>query len=281
MLPDKRETNMFYKLSDVLAYYQTYCLTGKHKYQSRLAHLRYFDVYALSEIKRVHIRQYALTRSESVKYATVNRELSFARAAINAVNRDYELTINNPFANIKFTEADFMPVYLSPDDVNKLLEAALVYDNQPLHDFIQLLVMTGCRPIELLTLTWDNVYLDKRQFIVRNHFSKSKRTMYKYLNDTALQVLTDMPRLGDYVFTNRRTGKPYESFGKSFARCKKRAGVNCRLYDLRHTYASWLVQGGVPIYTVKGLLGHRDIASTERYAHLDYSNYLNALSKIG
>ena len=272
---------MFYKLSDVLAYYQTYCLTGKHKYESRAKNLLYFDTYVLTDIKKVHVRQYAKLRSTRVKYATINREISFARAAFNAVNRDYECDLKNPFANIKFVESDVIPRYLTLDEVNRLLVAALDFDNQNLHDFIKLLVYTGCRPIELTTLTWDNVYLDKRQFVVRNHYSKSKKTLYKYLNDTALAVLSGRSASVGYVFTNSKTGKPYTEFKKSFARCKERAGVNCTLYDLRHTYASWLVQNGVPIYTVKDLLGHGDISSTQRYAHLDYASYLQALATIG
>lgn len=52
------------------------------------------------------------------------------------------------------------------------------------------------------------------------------------------------------------------------------------MYDLRHTYASWLVQKGVGIYTVKDLLGHGDIESTMRYAHLDYAQYVDAVSLI-
>ena len=144
-----------------------------------------------------------------------------------------------------------------------------------------LLVYTGARPIELLTLTWDNVYLDNRFYVVRNQWSKNKRTMYKYLNDTAFDILANREHIGEFVFTNPKTKERYFDFKNQFKTCKKLAGVNCRMYDLRHTYASWLVQRGVTIYTVKDLLGHRDISSTERYAHLDYSNYLDALSKIG
>ena len=61
---------------------------------------------------------------------------------------------------------------------------------------------------------------------------------------------------------------------------KKRAGVDCTMYDLRHTYASWLVQTGVGIYTVKDLLGHGDIDSTMRYAHLDYAHLVSAVDLI-
>lgn len=273
---------MFNKLSDVISYYQEYILTGD-TYQYRANNLRYFDRYALKDIKRVHIRQYAKQRRLDVKYATINREISYARAAINSVNHDYEITLSNPFTSIKFTEEDHIPNYLTLDQYNRLLDAAQKSGNHNLHDFIRLLAMTGCRPKELLTLTWDNVHLDKKQFIVRNYFSKSKRTMYKYLNQTAFDVLKNKSdkKTGSHVFMNPKTGKPYTTFTKSFTRCKTKAGIKCTLYDLRHTYASWLVQGGVTIYTVKDLLGHEDIESTQRYAHLDYATLLNAVDKIG
>lgn len=273
---------MFNKLSEVISYYQRFILTG-HIYQYRADNLLYFDRYDLKDIKRLHIRQYAKQRRLSVKYATINREIAFARAAINATTLDYEIPLNNPFKSIKFTEEDHIPNYLTIDQYNHLLSTALQTGNNNLHDFLVLLTMTGCRPKELLTLTWDNVYLDKKQFVVRNYFSKSKRTMYKYLNQTAYDVLKNKSetRIGTHVFTNPATGKAYTTFTKTFTRCKKRAGIDCTLYDLRHTYASWLVQSGVTIYTVKDLLGHEDIESTQRYAHLDYATLLNAVDKIG
>lgn len=270
----------FEKLSDCIAYYQQFHLS-KHKYHNRASHLRYFDVYSLSDIKKVHIRQYQQKRLETVKNATINREISFAKASINAVNRDFELNMKNPFSDIKFTEDDTIPNFLGFSDVEKLLDSAKRVNDTHLYDYLALLVYTGARPIELLTLTWDNVYLDKRFYIVRNQWSKNKRTMYKYLNDTALEILANRKHLGEYVFTNPKTGDRYYDFKNQFKTCKKLAGVNCRMYDLRHTYASWLVQKGVTIYTVKELLGHRDISSTERYAHLDYSTYCEALAKIG
>ena len=104
--------------------------------------------------------------------------------------------------------------------------------------------------------------------------------MYKYLNQTAFDVLLNIKNQGAFVFTNPNTGKGYTTFTKTFARCKKRAGVDCTMYDLRHTYASWLVQNGVGIYTVKDLLGHGDIDSTMRYAHLDYSHLVSAVDLI-
>lgn len=270
---------MFNKLSDVIQYYQDYHLT-KHKYQYRADNLRFFDVYDLSQIRRKHIKEYAQLRRLVVSNATINRECSFARAAINRAIYDYEIELNNPFNKVKFIEDDYIANYLSREQYNRLLKSALETNNQTLHDFMVLLTMTGCRPIELMTLKWSNVHLDKRQFVVRNYYSKSKRTMYKYLNQTAFDVLKNKTKDGEYVFTNVQTGDKYTTMTKTFARCKKRAGVNCTMYDLRHTYASWLIQKGVGIYTIKDLMGHGDIESTQRYAHLDYAQYVDAVSLI-
>ena len=270
---------MFSKLSECIEYYQEFHLT-KHKYEYRAHNLRFFDDYNLRDLRKRHIKEYAAFRRLTVSNATINRESSFARAAINRAAEDHEIVLNNPFDKFKLVESDYIPNYLSRADYDKLLIAALDYGNRNLYDFIVLLTMTGCRPIEILTLEWCNVHLDKRQFIVRNYYSKSKRTMYKYLNDTAMAVLSSRAIEGDFVFTNTRTGGRYTTMTKTFARCKKRAGVNCTMYDLRHTYASWLIQKGVGIYTIKDLLGHGDIESTQRYAHLDYDQYVDAVSLI-
>lgn len=196
----------------------------------------------MSDLRKRHIKEYAIYRRLTVSNSTINRECSFARAAINIVNDDYEIKISNPFEKVKFVEDDYIPNYLTRLEYDRLLKSALETGHQALHDFIVLLTMTGCRPIELLTLEWSNVHLDKRQFIVRNHYSKSKKTMYKYLNQTAFDLLVNKRRDGGYVFTSPITGDRYTTFTKSFQRCKQRAGVTCTMYDLRHTYASWLVQ---------------------------------------
>ena len=272
----------FEKLSDIIHYYQTYHLT-KHKYAYRQNVLVYFDQYPLSKLKRADVKKWALNRQSQVSNATINREISLVRSAINRVAIDFEITLNNPFANIKYLEDDIIPNYLTYNEYQALLESALAFDNQDLHDFIVLLVMTGCRQSEILTLKWENVHLEKRHFIVRNTLSKSKRTMYKYLNDSAYYVFVKrlQNKMGDYIFTNPKTGDNIKSFNKGWQLCKKRTNINCRMHDLRHTYASWLVQKGVPIYTVKELLGHGDIASTQRYAHLDYATKIEALNLIG
>ena len=137
--------------------------------------LKYFDSFPLDQLRRFHVKQYFALRSAVVSNATINREVSFARAAINRVNSDFELKLSNPFNDVKFVEQDYIPSYLKQEDYQKLLQSAKELNYHDLHDYIVLLAMTGCRPQEVRTLEWDNVHFDKKQFIVRNCWSKSKR----------------------------------------------------------------------------------------------------------
>jgi site-specific recombinase XerD len=72
------------------------------------------------------------------------------------------------------------------------------------------------------------------------------------------------------------------SVKKGFAGACKRAGISDYVpHDLRHTFASWLVQKGVSLYEVRDILGHSSIKLTERYAHLAPENLVGAISKLG
>lgn len=126
---------MFSKLSEVIAYYQDYHLT-KNKYQYRADNLRFFDAYNLRDLKKKDVKEYAQLRRSKVSNATINREVSFARAAINRVIEDYDIKLNNPFEKVKFIEADYIANYLNRQQYERLLKSALQTDNYDLHDFI-------------------------------------------------------------------------------------------------------------------------------------------------
>ena len=104
---------MFNKLSQAIEYYQEYHLT-KHKYHYRAHNLRFFDAYDLRDIKKRQVKEYARYRRVTVSNATINREIAFARAAINRVNDDHDITINNPFERVKFQESDYIAKISKP-----------------------------------------------------------------------------------------------------------------------------------------------------------------------
>ena len=85
-----------------------------------------------------------------------------------------------------------------------------------------------------------------------------------------------------FVFCDKE-GKPYSPFKVSvaFKRASRKAGIeNLRFHDLRHDFASNLVQAGIDIYTVKELLGHKDLRMTVRYCHLASENLREAIKVL-
>jgi site-specific recombinase XerD len=84
-----------------------------------------------------------------------------------------------------------------------------------------------------------------------------------------------------YVFHNPFTGRPVQDVKTAFNNALRRAGVeNCRLHDLRHTFATWAVQSGMDLYRLSRILGHATTRMTQRYAHLATRNLHRAISEM-
>ncbi len=91
------------------------------------------------------------------------------------------------------------------------------------------------------------------------------------LNDSALDVIGQLDTEGtfEHLFVNRQTGRPYGTIMKVWSRLRAAAGLpHLRIHDLRHQYATFLVNSGRTLYEVQQILGHSDPSVTQRYAHL-------------
>ena len=90
-------------------------------------------------------------------------------------------------------------------------------------------------------------------------------------NDAALDVLSQLTTEGkfDHLFINEETKKPYTTIMKVWTRLRMKAGLpHLRIHDLRHQFASFLVNSGRTLYGVQNILGHSDAKVTQRYSHL-------------
>jgi integrase len=136
---------------------------------------------------------------------------------------------------------------------------------------IRLLLLTGCRRDEVLTLQWS--FVDFEFGCLRLPDSKTGAKVVR-LGAAALDLLAGLPRLGDspYVFpcTRRRVGAGhFVGVERIWRRVRAGAGLDgVRLHDLRHTFASWSVMGGGNLYVTGALLGHKSASTTARYAHV-------------
>lgn len=135
---------------------------------------------------------------------------------------------------------------------------------------VLLSINTGLRRGELFGLLWINVDLKRRFLTIEGDGSKSGGTRHVPLNTEAVDLLRrwQAQTKGHMVFAGK-TRESLSQVTKSWKRVLKLAKIHeFRWHDLRHHFASRLVQAGVPLNTVRELLGHADLKMTLRYAHL-------------
>ena len=133
---------------------------------------------------------------------------------------------------------------------------------------IRLLMLTGCRRNEILTLRWEDVDLDAGELHLRVSKTGAKTIP---LDRPALEVLATAKRVegNPYVITGTAEGAHLTDLQKPWRRVRKAAGLgDVRIHDLRHTFASEAVMGGESLPMVGRILGHTQAQTTARYAHL-------------
>ena len=133
---------------------------------------------------------------------------------------------------------------------------------------IRLLLFTGARLSEILTLRWEHVDMEGQ--CLRLPDSKTGAKVV-YLPPAALEILAALDRHEDnpYVIVGAKLGTHLINLQKPWRRIRKKAGLDgVRIHDLRHSFASMAVAGGLSLPVIGALLGHTQPATTARYAHL-------------
>lgn len=227
----------------------------------------------LGHITPKMIEEYKAQRLQHVVAATVNREIDTIKNMLRkAVEWGYLKNSPGEFVKkLKTGTPHFR--YLSGEETKKLLDACRRSDNPHLYPFVVAALNTGMRLGELTAVEWKDI--DFKRGILRvdnkkDHHTKNYRVRTIPMNEFLMQVLRKLPRRLDssYVF-QRKDGSKFHKMRSGFENAVKRSGIpHVRFHDLRHTFASHLVMGGVDIRTVQELLGHRDIRMTMRYSHL-------------
>jgi len=188
---------------------------------------------------------------------------------------------SNPAKSLKLFQVNNMKErYLTPEEVQRLRRVLEEGDNKQLKFIVTLLLMLGCRKRELLEARWEHVDLDRRTWHIP--MSKSGRARNVPLSSAAIEVFRSLPRWEGctHVVPNPITHKPFGNLHYPWDKVRRAAGLSdVRMHDLRHSFASNLVNSGRSIYEVGKLLGHSQVKTTQRYAHLSDTVLMSAMEE--
>ena len=271
-----------------------------------------FEEKGLNDITAWDIEKWRSTELKAGRKASgINRDLDDIKAAM-AKAVEWKILKTNPIASVKRKKVDRSPKVRFLDqseearlrDALKQRELSLQQERQNantwrrergyselparkrdhLRPIVLLAMNTGMRRGELFHLRWNDVDLERALLTIRGEDAKSGATRYIPLNAESQEVLIDWRPLdidpNDLLFPGR-SGSRLDNINSAWRSLMKLAEITAfRFHDLRHHFASRLVQEGVNLNTVRELLGHRDISMTLKYAHLAPKHTAAAVAKL-
>ncbi len=226
---------------------------------------------ALDEITAEHIIALVGQMQERGYAAgTSNRVIMILRYLYNlAAKWKVPGVATNPTRGIEMGRESERNRFLTREEAQQLVSAIAADENRTAANAILLLMLTGARRNEVTQAKWEHVLWNERKLFVP--LAKSGKPRWIALSPSALSLLQSLRKdaASEYIFPSAVTGRPCPSLWFPWRRIRARAGLaDVRLHDLRHSFASFLVNEGVSLYVVQALLGHANARTTQRYAHL-------------
>lgn len=183
----------------------------------------------------------------------------------------------NPAKKVPMLEETERQRFLTDAETRRLLEVLHTSPHRAEAQAIELLLITGARLNEILRARWEYVDFEKSSLLVP--LSKSGKPRFIALSSAAVDLLNRLESKGksDWLFPLPSADRPLYGLQHRWIKIRQEAGMpDLRIHDLRHSYASFLVNGGVSLYVVQELLGHSQPRTTQRYAHLQRTTLTQA-----
>jgi integrase len=247
----------------------------------------FFGKFPIGQITAHHIEQYkALMLKKGVGRKTINNRLTILSKCLGTAYEWLEIKSAQPKI-VWFKCSSIKTDYLSPDECSLLLSNT----EGVIHDMILAALRTGMRRGELIGLQWSSIDWQNQNIAVRHSrcdyskqlgTTKSGRERHIPMDSDVYSVLFNRKKGTGYVFTDEQ-GEPFHGkyLERRLAEACTRAGLRkIGWHTLRHTFASHLAMKGVPLNAVQTLLGHSNITTTMRYAHLAPSTLRAAIDML-
>ena len=270
--------------NDYIPYVKTY----KKSWEMDISRIRnhllpYFGIMRMKDIEKRDVVQLINDQLPDYKPGSINRVIILLRYMFNlAIKWEIEGVFRNPTAGIPLLkENNQVERFLSAEEAKALLIAIKASKNPMLQHIVSMLILTGARKREVLDAKWEDFDMERTSWRIPN--TKAGKARIVPLSDTATALLTKLrkKKRSPYAFANPITLKPYKSIYYSWHTARKEAGLDdVRIHDLRHSFASFLVNAGRSLYEVQTLLGHTQIKTTQRYAHLSTTSLRAASNEV-
>lgn len=248
-------------------------LAGKASLRDDKAKLRWLAPYLrgkfLDEISSELIAEIGKAKVRQSTKSTANRHLALIRSILRMAALDWQWIEHAPRVKL-YPEPKRRVRWITPEQARQLLDVL------PSHQRSLMLfaLATGLRQGNVLRLEWAQVDLARQVAWIFGDQAKGDEDIHVSLNDTAMSVLrAEQGKHPIYVFTY--AGKPIKQANtKSWRAALEKVGItNFRWHDLRHSWASWLVQNGTPLYTLQEMGAWKSAEMVRRYAHLAPANF--------
>jgi integrase len=216
-----------------------------------------------------------------ISNATVNREMGLLRRVMNMADKDWGLAVGKvEWQRHMLEESDGNTRWLTLEQFNRVLAVSPSHMKGPLTAAI----CTGLRAQNVIQLDWAEVDMRARMITVKIKSRKpGGRVLAVPIAQPLFILLANLgPKDAGRVFLYR--GRPIKTDTRhAFLTALANAGIAAKYtwHDLRHTAASWMRQRKVPIDIIQKILGHTDIKSTMRYAHIGEASHVEAVDAIG
>lgn len=231
--------------------------------------IQFFGDLTVSKISPKLVNEYKTRRrDEGAAPATVNKELNLMSHAFNLAIKEWEWVRENPVGKVSKEKVNnLIERWLTPEDEDRLL----TFSPEWLRDIIVFAINSGLRQGEILNLKWPQVDLFRKTITILEQKNNDRDTLP--LNERTLEVLKSRAKVrhitSSFVFFNSNGNRiEARNLMRAFYSATGKAKLDdLRFHDLRHTFATRLVQAGVDIYTVQRLGRWKTISMVMRYAH--------------
>ena len=282
VIPKDQKNVYFSRLKEL---YIKHAKINHKKYKNQIYSLNCLEKYfsnskPVNNIKPENIQNFIkhLRQERHLKNSSINRYLEILSKMFNLAIDNGDLS-ENPLKKVDNLKEDNHIIRFLKDDEETRLYASIDIIAPYLRPIVTTALQTGMRRGEIFNMKWGNI-----DFATRNIYlldTKSGKSREIPISDKLYSVLQSIPRVSEYVFVNPSTNKPYVDIKRAFNQVKKQARIeNFRFHDLRHTFATRMVMAGVDLFTLMEILGHTNVTTTMRYAHVIPGKKMEAIQKL-